>query len=131
MPLNHSIVKICRELRRNQTPEEELVWQHLRNRQLGGFKFLRQHPFVFGGTPYRPEFYVADFYCAEKKLVVELDGRIHDSQLGYDRDRDEVMTELGLHVLRIRNEELNNLDVVLNKIRAACSNSPPFPLSTL
>lgn len=71
---------------------------------------------------------MADFYCAEKKLVVELDGRIHDSQLGYDHDRDEVMTELGLRVLRIRNEKLNNLDVVLSKILAACSNSPPpFP----
>ena len=130
MPLSPFIIKVCRELRKNLTPEERNLWGLLRNRKLAHLKFLRQHPFVFGGTRSRPEFYVVDFYCAEKGLVVELDGEIHKYQVEDDRDRDEVFHELGLRVLRIKNEELVQPTNVLNRILEA-ANSPHSPLSTL
>jgi very-short-patch-repair endonuclease len=119
VPLRKFIVDLCRQLRRTQTPQEEQLWERLRNRKFEGHKFLRQHPIVFGGTEYRPEFFIPDFYCAEKKLVIEVDGRIHDFQVLYDRDRDDIMTELGLRVLRIQNDELIDLDAILVKIRNA------------
>jgi very-short-patch-repair endonuclease len=119
--LNKFIVDLCRQLRRNQTPQEEQLWERLRNRKLDGLKFLRQHPFVYGGTEDRTEFFIADFYCAEKKLVVEVDGGIHELQKEYDRGRDDIMSELGLRVLRIQNEELNSVESVVRKIRDVAS----------
>jgi very-short-patch-repair endonuclease len=119
LSLKKFIVDLCRQLRRNQTPEEEVLWERLRNRKFAGLKFLRQHPIVFGGTEDRPEFFIADFYCAEKKLVVEVDGRIHLYQQCYDRDRDNIMAQLGLRVLRIQNNELMDVETVLVKIQRA------------
>ncbi|MAL16143.1 MAG: hypothetical protein CL670_11815 [Balneola sp.] len=111
-----SITEIARELRTNPTPSEKLLWKYLRNRQLGGYKFLRQKPIVHEQHNKRRYFYIADFYCAELKLVVELDGKIHDFQKSYDYQRDYVLNGLGLNVLRIENEELMDLDRVLRKI---------------
>ena len=111
-----SITEIARELRKNLTPSEKILWKHLRKRQLHGYKFLRQKPFVFEQNKNNRYFYIADFYCAELKLVVEVDGKIHDFQKEYDYQRDFVMNKLGLTVLRIRNEELTDIDRVLEKI---------------
>ncbi|MGN8225126.1 endonuclease domain-containing protein [Gracilimonas sp. BCB1] len=111
-----SITEIARELRKNPTPSEKRLWKYIRNRQLGGYKFLRQKPFVYEQHNNRRYFYVADFYCAELKLVVEMDGKIHDFQKEYDYQRGVVLNELGLKVLRIKNEELADIDRVLEKI---------------
>ncbi len=73
---------------------------------------------MVGGSDFRPEFFIADFYCAEKRLVIELDGEIHDFQKEYDQGRDSIMREMGLRVLRIRNSEIEDLDSVLRKILA-------------
>ena len=87
--LPKKIVDICRELRKNQTDAEAVLWKHLRNRKLDGYKFLRQHPIIHQQFNNEfPLFFVADFYCAEQKLVVELDGKIHDFQKDYDENRD-------------------------------------------
>ncbi|MGN8224166.1 endonuclease domain-containing protein [Gracilimonas sp. BCB1] len=111
-----SITEIARELRKNPTPSENRLWKVIRNRQLGGYKFLRQKPFVHEQHNNRRYFYVADFYCAELKLVVELDGKIHDLQKEYDYQRDVVLNGLGLKVLRIKNEELKDINQVLERI---------------
>jgi leucyl-tRNA synthetase len=112
-------ISFARELRKNQTPEEKMVWDKVRGRRLLGFKFLRQHPIIvntFNGTT---AFYIADFYCAEKKLVVEIDGLIHALQIDYDKARDIVMNEMGLQIIRINNEEINaNIYEALAKIKA-------------
>ncbi len=63
------LTKLARELRKQQTSAEDLLWQLLRDRRLLGFKFRRQHQ--FGG-------YVADFFCREAQLVIECDGEIHN-----------------------------------------------------
>ena len=102
---------IPRQLRKRQTPEEKILWDLLRNRQLAGNKFRRQH---------RVGKFILDFYCAEKKLGVEVDGRIHDKQKDYDSAREEVLAESGIDILRIKNEELHlSKGRVLAKILAA------------
>ena len=106
---------IPRLLRRRQTSSEKLLWKELRNRKMDGFKFLRQHPIYYWDGRIQ-KFFVADFYCSEKKLVVELDGEIHLTQIEYDEWRDEILNSLELRVLRIKNEELGNMKEVLNKI---------------
>jgi very-short-patch-repair endonuclease len=119
--------EFARMLRKNLTPEERIMWHLLRNRKFRGYKFLRQHPIKVWETNGRHHFYYADFYCSEKKLVVEIDGLIHAMQEDYDRARDIIMLELKLNVLRVGNEEVNG-DVVgvLQKI-ALFLTHPPAP----
>ena len=106
----------ARSLRKNMTPEEKILLQRLRNRRFQGLKFNRQHPIVYEGINNRRLFFIADFYCAEKKLVVELDGKIHDFQKDYDERRDEILSNMGLKVLKVKNPEIKNVTKVLEKI---------------
>ena len=104
------LVAQARELRQKQTPAEEVLWQLIRGRQLAGMKFRRQHQI---GD------YVADFYCHEQKLVVELDGDIHGkpAKAKADAKRQKYLESLGLTVLRFQNETvLNATDAALKKI---------------
>ncbi|HEX6962553.1 MAG TPA: endonuclease domain-containing protein [Lacipirellula sp.] len=95
-------------LRKSTTKPEQLLWSILRGRQLGGLKFRRQHPV---------EPYVVDFYCAEAKLVVELDGESHNGREEYDERRSEFLAKLGLKVFRVTNDDvLTNLDGVAEGI---------------
>jgi very-short-patch-repair endonuclease len=110
------VKKRARELRRKATPSEVLLWQELRNRKLCGYKFLRQHPIVYNLNGSGLKYFVADFYCDIKKAVIELDGPIHESNKEYDQFRDAEMVNLGLHILRIKNEELLEIKNVLKKI---------------
>ena len=111
------ITLLARELRKKQTPEEKLLWEELRNRRLNGLKFLRQHPIIYENDPHKGLlFFIADFYCAEKRLVIELDGKIHDFQKEYDANRDFILKQLNLRVLRIKNEELKDMKEVKRKI---------------
>jgi len=111
------ITDLARELRKNQTPEEKILWQFLRNRKLKGVKFLRQHPITYQNINNDYQFFIPDFYSAEKKLVVEIDGKIHDFQKEYDQSREEILIDLGLKVIRFKNEELQNITKVLNRIK--------------
>ncbi len=96
-----------------------MLWRKLRNRKLDGLKFTRQHPlFVSDGRGIR--YYIADFYCHEKRLVVELDGPIHDRTRARDQDRDELISLLNLRVLRINNVEIEkDIEKVLKRLRDA------------
>jgi len=109
-----SIYSIARKLRLNMTPAEEKLWNEIRNRKLE-VKFRRQTPFIF--KEYR---YVVDFCCFEKKLIIEIDGGIHnlDEIREYDEFREEVFTHKGYKVIRFNNDEvLYNIDQVINKIK--------------
>lgn len=115
--MKKSITQYARELRKNQTDEENILWQHLRKRKLGGFKFNRQFPIVYGNyLNGKPNFFIVDFYCFEKKLAIEVDGKIHDFQKEYDKERERIIKNLGVKILRFKNEELNNISEVLDKI---------------
>jgi very-short-patch-repair endonuclease len=112
------IKKHARELRNSMTDSEKLLWNHLRNRQLSGYKFLRQHPIVYKADYKGLNYFVADFYCDEKKTVIELDGPIHQNTKEYDLFRDIEMKEKGIHVLRLKNDDLKNIDKVLQNIKS-------------
>jgi very-short-patch-repair endonuclease len=114
--LYNEILNIARKLRRNQTKEEKILWNEIRNRKLDGKKFLRQHPIIYDSKDNEHFFFVADFYCAEQKLVIELDGKIHDYQKERDINRDKILQVFGLKIIRIRNEELRNIEKVKSKI---------------
>ena len=89
----------ARENRSGQTVAENLLWQNLRNRKLSGIKFRRQHPIAD---------FVADFYCHESKLIIEIDGGYHSrlEQADYDKGRTYQLLDHGLKVLRFSNEEV-------------------------
>ncbi len=102
----------ARSLRRSMTPEETLLWQHLRAHRLDGLHWRRQQ--VIDG-------FIADFYCHAAGVVIELDGAIHQRQVEYDRARDDVFAQSNLLVLRFANSDIRDqLDTVLARIRAAC-----------
>jgi very-short-patch-repair endonuclease len=110
------IKKYAKRLRNNPTTAESLLWKYLREDRLCNRRFLRQHPIIFESTFTEHFFYIPDFYCASSKLIVELDGRIHDYQADRDQQRDEILKHYGLTVLRIKNEELNDIEKVIEKI---------------
>ena len=110
------IKKHAQDLRRNITDSEKLLWKELRGRKLAGYKFLRQHPILYGGNLIRYNYFVVDFYCHEKKAVIELDGPIHDTTEEYDQFRDSELINLGMQIMRIKNEELQDIDRAKEKI---------------
>ena len=113
---NHTPISRARRLRKNMTPAEKMLWQKLRARRFRGVKFLRQHPIVYDTINNKPLFFIPDFYCAEKKLIIEVDGKIHDFQKDYDERREQIFKNAGFKILRFRNEEINNISAVLNQI---------------
>ncbi len=110
------IIETARALRRKNTRCESILWQKLRNKKLNGAKFHRQHAIKFK-IEGRKRFFVADFYCSEHKLVIEIDGKIHERQKDYDELRTYIMNTIGIKVIRFKNEEVeNNFENVLSKI---------------
>lgn len=108
------IFENARALRQTSTEAEEKLRQELRNRKLNGLKFRRQHPI---------DKWIADFYCHEKKLGIELDGSVHDEKeiAEYDAGREKDLKELGFNVIRFRNDEvLSNIDGVIKAIIEYC-----------
>ena len=98
--------RLCRELRKNQTRSEPLLWNELRNRKSYGKKFLRQFPIFYFDISGRECFYIADFYCHEQKLIIELDGKNHRFREAFDESRTDILESMGLKVIRYRNEEI-------------------------
>lgn len=110
------IKKLARDLRKNQTPEEAQLWKYLRNRKYRGIKFFRQHPIRYESHG-KQCFFIADFYSREISLVIELDGKIHEHQKDYDRQRDLIINHLGVTVLRIDNHQfIKDINSVYHKI---------------
>jgi very-short-patch-repair endonuclease len=98
-------------LRNNATIAERLLWNRLRGRQLGGFRFRRQRPI---GN------YVCDFVCLSESVVVELDGSQHVEQADYDAQRDAFLKSSGFRVLRFWNGDvMERLETVLETIHEA------------
>jgi len=116
----HATPKIyenARTLRQTETEAEKLLWQQLRNKKLNGLKFRRQHPM---------DKWIADFYCHEKKLVIELDGKVHNDFEIKERDegRTYELEQLGITVIRFTNDEvINNIRKVLETINEVANQS--------
>ena len=104
----HQTISFARTLRANQTQMEKIIWQKLRARRFHNLKFRRQ---VAIGP------YIVDFYCADHKLVIEVDGGIHVLQQTYDRDREIYLCKCGYKVIRITNRFIREWTVeTLEKI---------------
>jgi very-short-patch-repair endonuclease len=109
----------ARANRKELTEAERLLWEHLRNRQLGGFKFRREYPI---GE------YIADFVCVDARLIIELDGGIHAEQVQYDEARERVLIAQGYSVLRFENSTVTaSLQKVLERILIALRPTAPSP----
>ncbi len=110
--------EIAGNLRRCTTEAEDLLWNKLKNKKLNGEKFRRQHAL------YK---FVADFYCHEHKLVIELDGEIHNQKENKEKDesRTYALEQLGLKIIRFKNEEVvKDIRKVLNIIKTHLATSP-------
>jgi len=108
----------ARRMRREMTPAEAILWQHLRASRLGGLHFRRQQ--IIDG-------FIADFYCHSARLVVEVDGAIHLTNADYDRERDQILGARNLRILRLTNNQiLQDLPGSFIAIRGAAE-SPPLP----
>ncbi|MEI8047534.1 MAG: endonuclease domain-containing protein [Bacteroidota bacterium] len=112
-----AITILCRENRKNMTDSERIIWELVRNRKIDGKKFLRQHKIIYENVFYDCHFFIADFYCAEEKLIVEIDGKIHENQKEFDDWRTLELNQLGIRVLRIENEDVTNEIYVTNSIK--------------
>ncbi len=109
-----SIVLAAKELRQRMTPAEKILWEKLRHKKLCGLRFYRQVPI---------DQFIVDFYCPAKKLVIEIDGSIHDESdtAEHDEDREECFRAKGLRVFRFRNEDvMENLPMVCDSVSRAC-----------
>ncbi len=111
----NDLIERVRLLRQRQTEAEKVFWERVRNKKTG-YKFKRQKLLsIYTGNKLR--FFIADFFCQELHLVVELDGKIHENQIERDRTRDSIINMMNYRVIRIKNDEiLKNLELILNDI---------------
>jgi adenine-specific DNA-methyltransferase len=106
--------QFARALRKQMTDAERLLWRHLRNRELGGWKFKRQYPV----GPF-----IVDFICVEKNVVIEVDGGQHAENEALDTQRSAYLNKMGYRVLRFwNNEVLQETEAVLTAIFAILAN---------
>lgn len=106
--IRRKMLEIARQFRKEPTKSEAILWQALRGKKLDGLKFRRQQPIGI---------FIVDFYNSVYRLVVEVDGSVHDDQVDVDKARQDILEQLGLIVLRISAEEVEkNLPTVLKKI---------------
>lgn len=111
-----TIFENARTNRKTATETEALLWQELRGKKINGYKFRRQHPI---------DTFIADFYCHEKKLVIEIDGEYHyqNDQPQYDAWRTETLENFGITVIRFSNYEVENeIEKVKNLIKEILEN---------
>jgi very-short-patch-repair endonuclease len=114
-----TFTQFARQLRKNQTDAEQLLWRYLRLRQLDGHKFRRQQPI----GPY-----VVDFVCFDQKLIVEVDGGQHTQNQSADEQRTDWLSSQGFRVLRFWNHDvLQDTDAVLTAIKHALEEASPHP----
>jgi very-short-patch-repair endonuclease len=107
-------------LRRKETKAEKLLWNRLRNKQVDGLKFRRQHPIGY---------FVTDFYCHELKLIIELEGKIHDEieQKEYDKLRKELIESWEYKIIDFKNEQIyKNMDSVIRTIKRVAKKLIPL-----
>ena len=93
------ILEKAKILRKSETNAEKILWERLRNKQVLGLKFRRQHPI---------DIFIVDFYCHQIKLVVEVDGKIHLKleNREYDQNREEELRNYGIKIIRFTNQEI-------------------------
>jgi very-short-patch-repair endonuclease len=105
-----SIFKLAKELRKTQTEAEKILWSKLNKNQVLGLQFRRQHPI---------DKFIADFFCPKIKLIIEIDGSIHDipEHHNHDLGRTDILNDFGITVVRFSNEQIiTEIDYTVNQI---------------
>lgn len=102
----HQAKTYARINRKQQTPAEKFFWGQVRRKAFMGLKFNRQFPLEHSEVMGIKSFFIPDFHCFEKKLLVEIDGGIHEQQKVYDREREEILEGMGYTIVRFTNEEV-------------------------
>jgi very-short-patch-repair endonuclease len=116
--VNPELINRAKELRQEMTLAERCLWNRIRANQLGGWHFRRQQ--IING-------FIVDFYCHKAELVIEMDGPIHRKQKVEDAEREKMLSDLGLHILRFTNHAvMNNLEHVVKSILDFLETNPPF-----
>lgn len=111
----------AKDLRKNMTQQERILWNCIRKRQLKGMHFRRQHPYGI---------YILDFYCFEAQLVIEIDGMIHLKNREYDIERTAYLESSGLNVIRFKNEDVEErIEWVLKQIDTYLTKLPHYNFS--
>ncbi|MFB2923700.1 endonuclease domain-containing protein [Aerosakkonema funiforme] len=110
---------LARQMRCEPTPAEKKLWDKLKNKQLLGCKFRRQHTI---------DRFIVDFYCGQARLIVEVDGSVHEYTQSEDAIRQEFLESLNLRVIRFTNSEvLNSVEMVLEQIAVELQKEPHPP----
>jgi very-short-patch-repair endonuclease len=112
------LMKIAGDLRKSMTPAEKVLWGKLRNRQVKGYRFRRQHPL---------NDFIVDFFCYDAMLVVEVDGSVHGDDYQNERDiqRTRILNRLGIKEIRFKNNEvLNQTEQIIKQIENQLDNKP-------
>ena len=116
---------LARDLRKNMTKAEKSLWHKIRMRKLSNLRFNRQFPISYKILDSTKNWFIIDFYCHEMKLIIEIDGKIHEKRKEYDLERDEILSAMGFHILHLTNEEvLENWPATENKILHFIKNIP-------
>jgi very-short-patch-repair endonuclease len=117
--MNRPVTIRSRVLRQKATHAERLFWLAVRDRKILGLKFRRQYAIPFEHEGQR-HLFIADFFCCEKNVVVEIDGAVHKKLIENDILRTTILEQLGMHVIRFRNEEIEtDINGVILKLKAA------------
>jgi very-short-patch-repair endonuclease len=120
--MQNNKILFARSLRHEATPEEDKIWNALRNRRFLNCKFRRQH--VIEG-------FVIDFYCIRHHMAIEVDGKIHERQKEYDELRQRLIEERDVRFIRITNEEVNrDIEILFRKIKESQVSPLPATIST-
>jgi very-short-patch-repair endonuclease len=119
IPYNSELKQLAKELRRNMTLSEVLLWNELKQKNMSGFDFDRQRPI---GN------YIVDFYCKELSLAIEIDGDTHIYKYDYDEERQKKLENLGVRFLRFEDIEVKkNMNNVLRVIEDWIVKNKPTP----
>jgi very-short-patch-repair endonuclease len=119
LPYNPKLKERARELRKNSTLSEVLLWGHIKGKQISGYDFDRQKPI---------DNFIVDFFCNELMLAIEIDGETHNYRVSQDRERQMKLEGLGVRFLRFTDEEVKrNIGGVLSVIENWVANPPLHP----
>ncbi len=116
---HNDALHFARELRKDQTTSEIFLWKLIRKKRLLGLRFLRQYRIEHSNIMSIKNYFFVDLYCHELKLIIEVDGEIHLLQKEYDQEREDILTQMGYNVYRIKNEEVKSIDIV-QKLETYC-----------
>ena len=117
---NATTLRTAAMLRKNMTLPEILLWKKLKDKKIFNTKFRKQHPIII---------FIVDFYCREHKLVIEVDGEIHNNEESndYDSNRTAELNKFGIRVIRFTNDEVTyNINYVITIIQRAIIKFTPL-----